>query len=179
MAEWITGNRFLSLSEMENNAQLVANELAKHKWTKQAIAGALGNMQTESTINPGIWQDLTVGGGYGLVQWTPYTKYSEWAGDGWEDNGSKECERIQYEVEHSLQWITTDEYPMSFEEYIHSTESADYLAWVWLYNYERPTNLNQPDRAEHALYWFDFIRAAPPIWLLWKMKENNERRWLL
>ena len=40
-------------------------------WTAEAVAGLLGNQQVESTLNPGIWQDLTPGGGWGLVQWTP------------------------------------------------------------------------------------------------------------
>lgn len=42
----------------------------------------LGNMETESTINPGIWQSLNSGnasGGFGLTQWTPATKYINWA----------------------------------------------------------------------------------------------------
>ena len=49
-------------------------------WSKEAISGMMGNIQKESTVNPGIWQNLTVGtGGYGLVQWTPATNWTNWA----------------------------------------------------------------------------------------------------
>lgn len=172
MAEWISGNRFLTMEEMENNAQIFANIMYKNKWTKNAIAGALGDIQTESTINPGIWEDLTsYEGGYGLVQWTPYTNYSDWAGEGWENNGDKQCERILYELENGLQWIATETYPMSFQEFVRSNESPEYLAYVWMYNYERPANLDQPERQEQARYWYSHIKLFP-IWLLFKFQRN-------
>ena len=101
---WITGNRYLSMTEMQNNADIMYSFFTDHGWTVNAIAAMFGNMQTESTLNPGIWQDLDpFVGGYGLVQWTPYTNYSDWAGVGWQDNGQKEMERIIYELEHNLQ----------------------------------------------------------------------------
>ena len=77
-----SGNRFLNRKEMTVNAQYIMNYLTGKGWTKNAVAGMLGNMETESTINPGIWQSLQSGnmsGGYGLVQWTPATKYINWA----------------------------------------------------------------------------------------------------
>ena len=79
------------LEEMQNNAVLIWNYFKSQGWTLNSVAAMLGNMQSESTINPGIWENLDpiISNGYGLVQWTPSTKYSEWAGDGWEDNGLK------------------------------------------------------------------------------------------
>ena len=101
---WITGNRYLSMTEMQNNADIMYAFFTEHGWTVNAIAAMFGNMQTESTLNPGIWESLDpFGGGYGLVQWTPYTNYSDWAGDAWQENGQKEMERIIYEREHNLQ----------------------------------------------------------------------------
>ena len=70
---------------MQNNAVLLWSYFKAQGWTLNAVAAMLGNMQSESTINPGIWEGLDpFVGGYGLVQWTPYTKYSDWAGSGWE-----------------------------------------------------------------------------------------------
>ena len=78
---WITGNRFLSLAEMQINAELFQGWALAAGWSVHAICAMLGNIQSESTINPGIWESLSpYSGGYGLVQWTPYTKYSNWAG---------------------------------------------------------------------------------------------------
>ena len=71
---WISGNRYLSLSEMQNNVDIIHYFFRSAGWTDNAIAAMLGNMQSESTINPGIWEGLDpYAGGYGLVQWTPYT----------------------------------------------------------------------------------------------------------
>lgn len=185
---WISGNRYLSLSEMQNNVDLLHYYFKSQGWTDNAIAGMLGNMQSESTINPGIWEGLkepdpgVTKVGYGLVQWTPYTNYSNWAGSGWEDNGPKEMERIIYELENGLQWISTTKYQMTFREFSESLLSPSYLAQAWLYNYERPADLNQPIRSTRANYWYEYITGQTPptpgtelpIWLLFKIKE---RRW--
>lgn len=39
-------------SQMEINAQYIWSYLANQGWTKNAVAGVLGNMQSESSINP-------------------------------------------------------------------------------------------------------------------------------
>lgn len=63
---YYSGNFFLSLSQMQVNATYLYGLLNAEGWTLHAIAGLLGNTQTESTHNPGIWQNLTPNkGGYG------------------------------------------------------------------------------------------------------------------
>lgn len=181
---WITGNRYLSMTEMQNNADIMYPFFTDHGWTVNAIAAMFGNMQTESTLNPGIWEGLTPPStgqtkvGYGLVQWTPYTNYSDWAGDGWQDNGQKEMERIIYELEHNLQWISTSLYPISFQEFTTSDKPPAYLAQAFLYNYERPKVKPQPARSRQAEYWYEYLAGHPPakqipIWLLFKIKERR------
>lgn len=172
MATYYTGNRYLSLAEMTVNAQYIMNYLLPRGWTKNAIAGMLGNMQTESTINPGIWQNLDEGNmnvGFGLVQWTPASKYINWANERGLDYKTMDAnlERIIWEVENNVQWISTSQYPMSFQEFMVSTQSPEYLAQVFLINYERPANQNQPERSTQARYWFDNLDGATggqPAW---------------
>lgn len=176
---WITGNRYLSMSEMQNNADIMYAFFTEKGWTVNAISAMFGNMQTESTLNPGIWENLDpFVGGYGLVQWTPYTHYSDWAGDGWQDNGQKEMERIIYELENHLQWISTSLYPMTFREFSQSDKPPAYLAQAFLYNYERPAVKPQPARSKQAEYWYEYLAGHPPvkqipIWLLFKLKERR------
>ena len=176
---WITGNRYLSMTEMQNNADIMYAFFTEHGWKVNAISAMFGNMQTESTLNPGIWQGLDpFVGGYGLVQWTPYTNYSNWAGDGWQDNGQKEMERIIYELENNLQWISTRLYPMSFQEFATSEKTPAYLAQAFLYNYERPQVKPQPARSRQAEYWYEYLVGHPPvkqipIWMLFKFKERR------
>lgn len=193
---WSGGNFYLTQSQMEGNAIEIYQYLASYGWSINAISAVLGNMQSESGINPGIWESLIpYGGGYGLVQWTPYSKYKDWAGSQWLNNGALECARIVYEFNNGLQWkndtLTWTQYIYNQSDFPTSTESVDFLAWVWLQNYERPTNFNQPIRATQAQQWYSFLTGEDPpippqpqppdpetaghlpIWLLFKMKELN------
>lgn len=156
------GNFYLNDEQMTGNAQYILNYLLKKGWSKNSVCGMLGNMQTESTINPGIWQSLKAGnydGGYGLVQWTPATNFTTWASqNGYAmDDINGQLERIIWEVANHEQWISTSAYPMSFSQYIKSTDSPYNLAMVFIANYERPENPSQPIRGTQAQHWFDIL----------------------
>ena len=157
--------RFLSQSEMETNARYIWDYLGSRGWSKNAVAGMLGNMESESTINPGIWEGLNanVGPGYGLVQWTPYTKYTEWCADRGIDPSamSSALQRIEYELDNGLQYDPTEYYQLSFAEFKVSTYSPEYLALAFLNNYERPADYNQPHRMTQARAWYDFLEGGP------------------
>ena len=166
MSEWISGNRNLSSSEQEQNARTFYEFFKGRGWSSQAICAMLGNIQVESSINPGIWENLEpFAGGYGLVQWTPYTKYSEWASErglSWENNGDAECLRIIYESENGLQWFSNPaapivDPPLSFEEFSKSELDPDVLANYFLWYYEHPEDTNQPQRGKNALAWFKLL----------------------
>lgn len=154
-------NSYLTKSQMKVNAQYILNYLRSRGWTKNAVCGMLGNMETESTINPGIWQSLKSGntsGGFGLVQWTPATKYINWANSNGLTvaNMDSELKRIIYEVEHGEQFYATSTYNMTFKQFTQSTQSAYYLACAFLHNYERPANSNQDaTRGNQATYWYN------------------------
>ena len=51
----ISSNAYLTVAQMTGNAQYILNYLMARGWTKEAVCAMLGNMQSESTINPGIW----------------------------------------------------------------------------------------------------------------------------
>lgn len=163
--EPITGNRYLTRAEMETNAQYIWNYLGSRGWSINAVAGMLGNMQTESTINPGIWENLNagLGPGFGLVQWTPFTKYTEWCSDRNLDPADMDSalQRIEYELENGLQYYKTNSYPLTFAEFKVSTESPYYLGMAFLANYERPAVAYQPRRGEQAEQWYEFLSALP------------------
>lgn len=167
--EWIYGNRYLSQSEMENNARLVWNYFGSLGWTLNAVAGMLGNMQRESTINPGIWQNLDPSQpsvlGYGLVGWTPGTRITNWlTSHGYElTSGEGQCAKIQEEWQHpeiEVVWITTDEYPETFNEFVSSHESPEYLASCFLYNYERAGVAAEDERRQNARNWYNFLSSS-------------------
>lgn len=177
------GNFYLNLEQMTGNAQIILDILTQiYGWKKNGVCGMLGNMGGntsggESTINPGICEGLStypinnlfeqgVRVGFGLVQWTPYSNYTLWA----RSNGystydtlgriQPQIERINYELENGLQWIATSQYPMTFREFIESDESPEYLARVFIHNYERPLDTDQPARWANARYWYDTLEGG-------------------
>lgn len=153
---------------MQNNAQLVYSYFISKGWSINAICGMLGNMQSESTINPGIWQGLTVGsgggGGFGLVQWTPWTNYTNWAdnnGYGW-SSGDAQCKWIDEVTASFGQWIPTSLYPMSWNEFKTSTETPQYLASAFLKNFERAGVEVENERRTQADYWYEYLTGTTP-----------------
>jgi hypothetical protein len=172
----ISANRFLTLDEMKINAEYIMGHLLGRGWSKNAISGLLGNLQSESTINPGIWQSLesyehdpyiTVQGqGYGLVQWTPFNKYTIWARDNGLDYRSMDAQlsRINYEVDNNLQWFGGYSDEMTFKEFSQSTETPEYLADVFIKTYEHPADPDQPIRGTQARYWYETLTGVilPP-----------------
>lgn len=167
----INSNSFLTLDQMYNNALYIASFFLRNGWTLEAIAGILGNMQTESNMNPGIWESLDEGNtarGFGLVQWTPATKLINWAqsmGLNYKHMDTQ-LQRILWEMENHEQYYATNAYPETFKEFSVSTKTPEYLAAAFLYNYERPAEPNPTLRGTQARYWYNILSAIDPNWLL-------------
>lgn len=160
---WISDyQRWLSESESLNNAQLVANFFKGTDWVKESVSALCGNMRHESSINPNMyeygyaWEDNR---GFGLVQWTPRSKYWDWAvGMGLDPYlGDSQLARINYEVVNNIQWIPTAEFNyMTFVEFRTNAGgwSVDYLTEAFTWSYERPNRsageTSMPDRQAFA-----------------------------
>jgi surface antigen len=165
---WISSNKYLSSEQKQNNASIVYQNLTARGWTMNAIAGLLGNMESESTINPGIWQSLKYGnmsGGYGLVQWTPATNYIDWAEENGYDitDGDAQLKWIDEVTVSFGQWIKTDTYNISFNEFKTSTETPEWLASAFLKNFERAGVEVENERRTQARNWYNFLsnQTAP------------------
>lgn len=180
----ISSNAYLSKSQMKGNAQYIMDYLTARGWSVNAVCGMLGNMESESTINPGIWQNLDSSRtdlGYGLVQWTPSTKYTDWA----KSNGYSigdidgQLQRIIYEKNNNLQWQkkTTS---MSFAEFSVSTESVETLAELFELNYEQHAGDVQPARKTQARYWYENLNyddgssSVIEKVIAWELKIAND-----
>lgn len=164
--QWVKGNRYLNQTEMENNAKIIYNYLYSKGWSVNAICGLLGNIQQESTINPGIWQNLTenINNGYGLVQWTPSTKWSNWADANHyaHDNGDAQLKWIDEVTGVSGEWIPTTDYNVSFDQFKITTNSVDWCTKAWLYNFERAGIAHLQNRLDYANAWFTFFQGYTP-----------------
>lgn len=144
---WINDYQvWLSESQSLQNAQIVATHLSNKNWSKHAISALLGNMRHESSVNPNMYEygyDWNADRGFGLVQWTPRSKYWNWAlNNGYKESelrsGNAQLDRIDYEMTKGIQWISTPNYPESFKEFSKSTKDLSYLTNAFCWNYERP-----------------------------------------
>ena len=186
------GNTYYTSNSMgrdkqQFNAKYIWYALQANVWTLNAVCGMLGNMQAESAINPGRWQGDHVGnmsGGYGLVQWTPATKYINWLPGGADPSTmDNNLSRIKWECANNKQWRKSKQYPISFKEFKTSTQSVDYLAGAFLYNYERPAKYNLAPRVRNARYWWEYLGGNNPPdeeekpkrfkWVLYARKFRN------
>lgn len=182
----------LTDEEKEFNANKAMTALRQNGFTIYAAAGIVGNMWAESGLSPSQWQvinhqEIPYVGGYGLVQWTPYTLYSDWAVTDWENNGPKEIERLLYERDNGLEFYPSQQYPqwrwrnfsqMAPEEGLTQDETVNLAAEVFLYNYLRPSNpsASEANRKYHARYVFhNCAGTLIPTWLLFKWSKLNRR----
>ena len=187
-----TANSYsISVKDMQPNARYIYQYLKNEGWTLNAIAGVLGNMQAESKMSPWIWQNIVEGSiinedgtqklnmavlrdrtlGYGLVQWTPYSKYTDWCSDNglayWDIDS--QLYRICWEAANNEQWqVKADKgYNITFKNFIKNAEDSPYwLAGAWAFCYERPAsskgteaeqNNLRAERGNNAEYWYDYL----------------------
>lgn len=187
IGNWTNGPAMQSLTQeqRQQNAREIWGYFQQRGWTLESVSGMLGNMQIESGINPGQWEEqypIYGAGGFGLVQWTPWSNFSNWAGSDWETNYTKQLARIQYELDNGLQWIpvAADNY-MTFQQFTQSTSDPGDLAMAFERGYERGTPMESERRAA-ADYWYDYLGGVGPIthhipiWLLFKLKERYNNR---
>ncbi len=150
---------------MNDNARYIYSFFRNKGWTSNSICGMLGNMQGESGIIADI-DEISGGGGYGLVQWTPKSILTNWASQNGLDYKAvdTQCRRIQWELENGQQFYSTSAYPMNFIQFTQSTSTPTYLAEVFINNYERPVNRNQPQRGVWAEQWYSTLAGGttPP-----------------
>lgn len=196
MSNWVTNERgAIGQAEMENNATIIDTFFTQCGWSKEAIAAILGNMQPESGINPARWENDDVGnltGGFGLVQWTPATKFILWCTEQFNMgllpdsnymSGDNQLFRILYEIENGLQYSPTPAFKESFYEWSVSDKNPGYLAAAFMMNYERPLKQGyavQIQRAKNARRWYMFLTGTDPGgWippgLLAILKKSTER----
>lgn len=164
--QWIKGNRYLDVTERQNNAFIIYSYLSLKGWSLNAISGMLGSMETESTINPGIWQNLVPNpvSGWGLVQWTPSTNFTDWAIDnGHEaDSGDAQLKWIDEETVPTGQWIPVAPYFMSFDDFKKSPLTPEYLASAFLKNFERAGVEKEQERRMQARKWYNYLKTQNP-----------------
>lgn len=159
---WLTEAQSLA------NAQRVVDHLyGNTDWSRESICALVGNMRHESSINPDMYEygyAWSADRGYGLVQWTPRSKYWDWAVANNKEprDGDSQLDRIDYEVSNNIQWIPRSDYGgMTFAQFRSNAGdwSIDYLTEAFTWGYERPNAQagwnSMPDRKAFAQLAYD------------------------
>lgn len=188
--EYVSGNFHTTRAERRINAKYAYYFLQRYVggWTLEAISAMCGNWESESGINPGIWENLDYGNlahGYGLVQWTPATKLIDWATAEHLDpeDMATNLLRIEYELQNGLQWEVSYLYPMTFDQFKHSHERPFRLAGAFCINYENATSPDLHERGTQANNWYRYLSSLPkPIrernnfWMYYAMRYVLKNR---
>lgn len=161
----------LTNAQMETNATYIYSWCRGEQptWTGEAIAAICGNMQSEGILNPAQWEygkNKRPTSGYGLVQWTPSTNFTDWANsEGLNVKAiDSQMQRIEYERVNGLQYYKTSAYNFSFTDFLTGNHTVDELARAWLYNYERPANPagSEAIRVQRAENWYRVFEGEEP-----------------
>ncbi len=157
---WINGYQvWLTEPQSLQNAQKVVDFLYTDvkDWSKESIAALVGNMRHESSVNPNMyeygkaWEDNR---GFGLVQWTPRSKFWDWGGAlGYTEadlrSGDSQLARMEYEVENNIQYLANGhqrrygkgtKYNFSFADFRANMPqlNVNQLTEAFMWNYEGP-----------------------------------------
>ena len=177
-------------TEQIYNMNKVYDYFKAQGWTPNAIAGMLGNMMVESTVNPWLFEHHSLdwsnplaietdNGGMGLTQWTPCRKYYDWAllENLDPQSGTSMCDRIKYEQDNNLQWSLDNILQYTWSDYVSSTQTPEMLARVFLWAYERPADPDLSQRQANARWCFDNIHGLglTPAMLM-MLNKNNKRK---
>lgn len=162
--------------QRQNSVAMIGYMCQVLHWHENAVWGVIGNVANESTLNPVLWQGRTEpyvpqGGGFGLVQWTPFGKFTIWA----HDNGLpiyspySQMDRMQWECDNNAQWqysghpnAAAEGVPsgFTFPQYItanNGTWDEQYCAKVFYWYYEKSaafTAGQRPARAAAFKSWY-------------------------
>lgn len=173
-----TSAGYLNDADMKSNATIIWDYFyQKLGWNVNSVASLLGNMQGESTLNPGLIEvgggTTSAGAGHGLVQWTPATdlyKVLDVLYKGHEDwyDGNKQLGVIYAEYQESVgeahrgiepQWYKTTKYPCDFRQWAFNqlNYNLEQLTYAFASNYLRPAVVEQPQRVEYARKWLEYF----------------------
>lgn len=184
---WISDDRYLTQSEMENNANIIINYYRGQNIDDRTIAAILGNMQAESTLSPGL-NERGGGGGYGLVQWTPKQDLIDACntlGLSPYTSGDIQIQVIIQEIigpQSVRQWYTSQGFISNYynsgatsdmigitgNDFLHNTMNwnPDKLAIMFMAGYERPSYnplINHyENRKQYAMNWFTYMGGVVP-----------------
>lgn len=144
----------------QNNAIIVYLYLKEKGFSDNAIYAILGNMEQESQLDPTLSYTKGSNNAYGLLQWDPQTKWTNWARTHGKDK-TDGFGQLEYFIDtHSEQWFKKGEYQLTWDEFIHDTNHAlDWLTRAFCEEYERAGIPHMDKRITYANKWKSFFES--------------------
>lgn len=170
-AVWTNSLNALTEAQKENNVNIIYAFFKNLGWNDLPIAAMLGNMELEGQMNPAQWENgKAIEGsgavGFGLSQWTPWTKLANFLGDNWRNDYDGQLRRIEWEAKpenQGQQWVPLSSYESyTFQQFAHdTTHTLEWLVACYEYSYERGTPMIAT-RVQYAERWLAYIQGEPP-----------------
>lgn len=171
-------------TEQTDNASEIWRTLVNvYGWTENSASAVIGNFQAESALNPGQFEhgyNYSMSNGFGLGQWTPATKISNYIGSTNKNDMSDGAKQMLYFLSHPGQYSTYFLNPDGSSNYYsesglpYITNMADFsqsnasisdLTKLWAICWERPgaTNYHNSigNRINYATHWFNEFSGSP------------------
>lgn len=123
----------------------------------------LGNVQRESTLNPGLKETVSVSSGWGLIQWTPSSNLTDYAnaqGKDWKD-GKLQCQLINAEVLEGYggQWIPTKVILIVVR--ISQLTDVEEAVKAYCFERERAGVVALDERIQYGKNWYEYLSGTP------------------
>lgn len=159
--------KYLTQSEMENNATEFYSYFNSKGFTIESVAGMLGNLQQESNINPGMKQTASASSGWGLIQWTPSSNLTDYAnaqGSDWA-TGEIQTQLMWDEIINGYggQWIPKPALGYSYtgDEFSKLNDVSE-ACKAYLYERERAGVEALSNRLTYASNWYEYLTGVTP-----------------
>lgn len=144
----------------QNNAIIMYLYLKEKGWADNPIYAVLGNTNQESHFDPTCKNTRGSNNAYGLLQWDPQTKWTNWARTHGKDK-TDGFGQLEFFIDtHSKEWFKKDEYQLTWDEFIHdTTHSLEWLTRAFCKEYERAGQAEMAKRITYANKWKSFFES--------------------
>ena len=171
-------------TEQTDNASEIWRTLVNvYGWTENSASAVIGNFQHESALNPGQFEhgkNYSMSDGFGLGQWTPATKISNYIGSTNKNNMADGAKQMLYFLaspgQYSTYFLNPDgssryysesglPYITNMADFSRSNASISDLTKLWAICWERPGaaeyHRSISTRIDYATHWFNEFSGSP------------------
>lgn len=172
-----------SSDQTDNASEIWRTLVNTYGWTENSASAVIGNFQYESALNPGQFEhgkNYSMSDGFGLGQWTPATKISNYIGSTNKNDMADGAKQMLYFLaspgQYSTYFLNPDgssryynetglPYITNMADFSRSNASIEKLTKLWAICWERPGSAEYhrsiSTRIDYATHWFNEFSGSP------------------